>query len=137
MFLRHAMKAILPVLALTLPATGCFVHTTDDTPVAATGTLSVAWTVEGSTAPPLCDAHNAVDIAIDVYDDRGDRVTTQKTPCDAFVANIQLDPGPYSLDITLVDENDKSVTTTLTIDTEVQSDTEVDVDVDFPHSSFL
>lgn len=140
MFLRDVMKVLLPALSLVLPATGCFVRTGTDgsgTDAPLTGTLSIAWTLEGSVAPALCDAHNAYDIAIDVYDDLGDRVLTQKAPCDAFVDTIELDAGPYSLDITLVDEHDKSVSTTLTIDTSVLSDTEVDIDVDFPHSAFL
>lgn len=140
MFLRDAMLFLLPASWMTLTATGCFVeshsHTTGSDTIA-TGTLSIAWTVEGSTSPSACDQNHATDIAIDIFDPAGNRIATEKAPCDAFVDNVDLDVGSYSIDVTLVDINDKSVTTTITLETTVDPNTEVDVDVDFPSSSFL
>ncbi|MFO0590595.1 MAG: hypothetical protein U0441_23840 [Polyangiaceae bacterium] len=134
------MFLFLPAAAMAFTTSGCFLeshsHTTGSDTIA-TGTLSIAWTVESSTSPSACDAHNATDIAIDIYDPAGNRIATEKAPCDAFVDNVDLDVGSYSIDVTLVDINDKSVTTTITLDTTVDPNTEVDVDVDFPPTSFL
>lgn len=120
---------------LAVTSTGCILTHDDGTLPA--GALSLAWTVESSTSPAACDDANADTLAVDIYDMAGNRVTTEHAPCEDFVMTIVLDPGSYSLDLTLVDANDQAVTTTLSIDTTVRYDAETDIDIDFPSTSFL
>lgn len=119
---------------LALSSAGCIVTHYEPSPA---GVLSVAWTIQSSTSPARCAAIGADSIAIDVYEFGGRRILTDHEPCEAFVDNIGLDPGHYSLDITLVDIGDHAVTTTSSLDVFIRPDGETDVDVDFPSSSFL
>lgn len=137
MHLRGLSLTAASLACLALTATGCVLHTDDEIIGPSTGLLSVAWTVESSTSPAACDDVAADTLAIDVYDLAGRRITTVNAPCEDFVANIELDPGSYSLDLTLVDTLDHAVTTTLPLDVDIRPDAETDVDIDFPSSSFL
>ncbi len=135
---RDVARVLLPACVIGLSSTGCIlVGHHEDVPVPGPGTLSVAWTVKGSASPAACATAGAASLAIDVYDLSGNRVTTDTVACDAFVDFIDLDPDTYSLDVTLLDDQNKSITTTIRVNTTITADTETDIDVDFPSSSFL
>lgn len=136
MLLRSLARTLVPAFVLALSSTGCILTTHEDTSPGP-GTLSVAWTVEGSASPAACAANGATSLAIDVYDTSGNRVTTDTVDCEAFVDDIDLDPDTYSIDVTLLDAKNHSITTTITLDVMIRADAETDVDVDFPSSSFL
>lgn len=135
MHLRGLPWSVVTLSCLALTSAGCIVSTPDTGP--GTGTVSVAWTIEGSTSPARCADAGADALAIDIYDLDGQRITTVNAPCEDFLADIEIDPGAYSLDLTLVDAHDHAMTTTLTLDADVREGAETDLDIDFPHSSFL
>ncbi len=136
MHLRGLPLSVVTLACLALTSAGCIVSTPQDVGPG-TGLLSVAWTIEGSTSPAGCADAGADALAIDIYDFDGRRITTLNAPCEDFLADIDIDPGSYSLDLTLVDTHDHAMTTTLTLDADVREGGETDLDIDFPYSSFL
>jgi len=128
------------MLALALPAAGCFV-TTDVEPAppsSFSGALTVNYTIEGSTDPALCSTYGAADVELVVYTGRGAYVTERQAPCSDFWIGVSLDPGLYSADITLVDVGDRAVSVTKPLySIDVVEDTELVIDVDFPPDSML
>lgn len=132
-------------LALAAGAAGCSVQAGASAgpgpgpgePVVTQGTLSIAWTVNGSVDPAECDYYGADALQIDLYDADDMLLATDTPYCDAFIEDIDLDPGDYTVDLTLVDTLDHPVSTTLSLTGRIHEDTETDLDIDFPDSSFF
>jgi hypothetical protein len=128
--------ALLGIAAAT-PACG------DDGPdhvvvVEPTGTLTFDYTIYGDTDPADCAYYGATDVELVVYDDLGYFVADAYAPCEVFTVGIDLYPGYYSADLTLVDPYNNAVSVTSPHDDlRVVSDTELVVNVDFPPGSFL
>jgi hypothetical protein len=139
------MKA-LPYLALSSLAvstmSGCLITTDDDdsptyvSPIQ--GTLTVEWTIGGSTDADQCFQGSASDIDIIVTTGTGDFYGEYLQDCVAFATSIHLPAGTYDANAALVDSSGTARTTS--VDTgpfNVHGGDEVSVPVDFPASSFF
>jgi hypothetical protein len=138
--MKRILSSLLCAGVLALGASGC----SDDDPdtvvivPVVSGTLTVTWTIDGVTDPGLCQTAGANAFELVVYDDFGNFVTEIEAPCDWFFVSLDLDDGFYSADATLIDYNDRAVTTTATLyDLDIVADTDLVVDLDFPIDSFL
>jgi hypothetical protein len=103
-----------------------------------TGSVTIRWTIAGSDSPVQC-AYYAVDnLKLDIHDDTGASVTSIEASCEAFNVTVDLDPGTYNADATLVDVNDKPTSLSLPIDDiKVTTGTDLAIDIDFPARSML
>lgn len=129
------LDKLAPLLVLGLAGTGCYFES--DGGYAPTGTLVVDWTVEGSKRASACyrNAADALDVAI--YDEHDHLVDGFQEACEAFETSIELYPGTYYVDTTLVDFDGLAVTTTASELLHID-DRRVTVSaVDFPFDSFL
>jgi len=137
----HAIltKGLL-LAALAAPLAGCVIDARDDTPSPSPtqGTMTVAYTIEGTTDPDLCDAYNVGDAELVVYTLAGSVITKQYQPCVDFQVGAVLFPGTYDADLTMVDRANgaRSITKPLNA-IDIIADTDVVIDVDFPPDSFL
>lgn len=130
-----ATRALL-VMALAAPMAGCIVTTEDRAPDA--GTLTVAYTIAGSTDPGLCADYDISDIELIVSDPSGATVLTAYQPCEDFYISTDLYPGLYNADVTLVDRANVARSFSKPLQAvRVVEDAEVVVDVDFPSGSLL
>jgi hypothetical protein len=107
-------------------------------PGAATGTVTVTWSVAGASQPSLCNAYGAASLELVIDDANGNEVTTVNAPCSDFSTTLTLAEGTYSAEATLVDSasNSRSVTKPLQ-DIDVVAGTDLAIDLDFPASSIL
>jgi hypothetical protein len=102
------------------------------------GTLTLLWTVAGTTDPFACYDLGAYNIELVVYDLFGDFVVEAEAPCEDFYLSLDLFDDHYFADITLVDVGDHAVSATSILDDiAIVGGTELVVDVDFPLGSFL
>jgi type 1 fimbria pilin len=107
------------------------------------GTMTLEWTIGGSTDPQQCAAQGASGIQIDVYDANGNQVGTFDSECTPATDVISLSPGRYSATAELTDTPSatgqaQARTTVVDIDPfDITSDTNFTIPVDFPISSFL
>ena len=103
-----------------------------------TGTLTVEYTIQGGKVPSDCVFYGATDVELVVYDSLGYFVTDRYAPCESFFVSVQLYPGRYGADVTLVDRFNYAASVTAPLyDLDVVRDTELVVSVDFPPGSFL
>ena len=103
-----------------------------------TGTLTVEYTIQGETVPSHCAFYGASDVELVVYDDLGYIVADRYAPCESYLVSVELYPGLYGADVTLVDPFNNAVSVTAPLDgLDVVRDTELVVLVDFPPGSFL
>jgi hypothetical protein len=103
------------------------------------GSLTVRWTIAGTTAAAQCAYYQADGLRLVLYDEFGATVLTTNAPCESFNVTIDnLSPGVYHADATLADaaENARSLNLPLN-DLNVTSGTDLAVDIDFPPRSFL
>lgn len=101
------------------------------------GLLSVEWTIDGSFDSGLCRVAAASDAEVLVYD-RWDTIVFQTTePCEYGVLDLDVDPGWYDVEITLLDSWGEPVTSTLAQDVSVGGDESVTLPFDFDSSLFL
>lgn len=138
-FIR-SITAIAFTAAVAVPLAGCVVTTSDDEPtrVSDTGTLTVDYTIEGTTDSYACLDYGVSDVELVVYTASGARVAEQEAYCDDFQVSITLPPGSYTADVTLIDEVDRAMSVTKPLyDLRVFSDAELVVDLDFPPDSML
>lgn len=120
-------------LAFTLP--GCIIVDDDDDD---SGVLTVAWTIENYNEPSDCAFYGVDRLELAIYDIFNDEVTTTYPLCEDFAVSVVLPEGLYSIDVTLVDSFNESVTTTTSIDgVDVEEDEEQVVPINFPTRSFL
>src|SRR4051812_20031320 len=124
--------ALSAVMACALP--GCIVVDDDDD---APGTLTVAWTVDGSLEPGDCAFYGMDRLELTVYDVFDDPVVTSSAPCEEFEISLGLPEDFYTADATLIDSRGRSVTKTQIIDDiDIVEDQELFIPIDFPASSF-
>ncbi|XXX74782.1 hypothetical protein WMF30_44735 [Sorangium sp. So ce134] len=132
------MLSLMCLAVLAAPAAGCVVVADDPPPIHGTGTLTIAYTIEGTTDPFLCSYHGATDAELVVYTSGGDLVAEEYAPCDWFEVSATLPAGRYTADVTLVDAADRARSITKPLDAlDVFTDTELVVDVGFPAGSML
>ncbi len=134
------------VLALALPLTGCFVTTSDPQPERVVvieptnpaSTLTVRWTISGTTNPSECQKALAPTIEIRVFDIAGREIAAYEQACTTFATSITLNAGTYSASALLLGEVREPRTTEVAIApfTLVGGD-ELITDVNFPADSFL
>ncbi|WP_438029895.1 hypothetical protein [Sorangium sp. So ce233] len=133
------LPSLMLVAALAAPAAGCVIDARHDPPPPlSAGTLTIAYTIDGTIDPFLCSYYGVTDAELVVYTWDGHFATEQYAPCDYFEISAALRPGSYTADLTLVDAADRARSITKPLhDLEVFSDTELVVDVDFPVGSLL
>ncbi len=137
----HPLTLAIPLLtALAGGALGCTV--TAEQPVvtvpAASGTLTVHWTVAGAADPSVCGAYAATDLELVVYDESGTEVASTTGPCEGFSLTLALPEGTYSADATLIDPSGTARSTTKPLQAiVVVAGTDIAIDLDFPQSSIL
>jgi hypothetical protein len=108
------------------------------TPSEPLATLTLRWTLAGSTDPAACTQAAADKIDISVLDPAGAEIAGFQQTCAFFRTSITLVPGPYAARARLVDAADQARTTDVTIPTfTVQSNEVLVQDIDFPHDSFF
>jgi hypothetical protein len=123
------------LLGLCAGAAGCSVSARLGPPES--GSLTVDWSIEGSTNPGTCNQKGAPTFALIVYDDSGANVGQFDSPCAAFTNTITLTPGRYSAGAVLLNDSGSAVSTTVPIDgLDIESGTDLDAPVDFPSNSF-
>jgi hypothetical protein len=122
-------------MAFVSTALSCVVRATAVPPPE--GTLTVLWTVDGTTDPEACYYHGADSLDLAVYHGDGYLAADPLPPCEVFDVSVDLSPGYYAAEMTLVDDRGYPVSSTLVIDVHVHDDREVIVDVDFGPSSML
>lgn len=103
------------------------------------GTVTVEWTLGGSSDPSECAAQGASQIAIEVYDQSGAQVGDDyQQPCTDGSFVISLSPGRFSATAHLLDATGTPRTTVVDIDPfDIVDDSNYTVPIDFPISSFL
>lgn len=140
----HLGTFVIPLLtaALTAASMGCSVAVSPSPPVgvetAAMGTMTLRWTVTGTTSPSACAAYGATLLEVVVYDAAGNEVAHANQGCGAFGITLDLPDGTYTAEVTLIDSagNARSVTKPLHA-IEVVTGTDIAIDLDFPAASFL
>lgn len=138
-FIR-SIAAVALIAAVAAPLSGCVVTTADDEPLPAplAGTLTVNYTIEGTTDPSVCSYYGVVDIELVVYVASGAFVAEEQAYCSDFQVSIALPSGTYSADVTLVDDVDRAMSVSKPLyDLRVLTDAELVVDLDFPPASML
>jgi hypothetical protein len=134
---RNALLSGL-ALAATL-VSGCVIQADGHPSPIGEGTLTMLWTVDGTTDPDACYDLGGGPIDFELLIDEGtEAVADVQAPCEDFGLSVNVRPGTYTGYATLVDMNDDAVTTTLPLERLViVEDTELTVDVDFPLESFI
>lgn len=106
--------------------------------VAATGTLTLDWTIGDSKDPDECTQGAATDIAIAVVDSAGRDAGEYTQACEAFATSIELPPDSYSATAVLLDGSGHDRTTPIDIPPfTLHGSDELVIPVDFPPGSFL
>jgi len=140
----HLLTLVIPLStwALAGGALGCSVTATPPSAVvtvpAATGTLTIHWTVAGASDPSVCSAYGATDLELVVYDESGTEVATTTGACEGFSLTLALPDGTYTADATLIEPNGTARSTTKPLQAIViVGGTDLAIDLDFPQSSIL
>lgn len=102
------------------------------------GSMTVNWTIASSTAPAQCSYYRVDGLELVVYDDTGAEIVSTNAPCEGFSVEVELSPGTYHADATLVDADKRPRTVTLPLnDIRVTEGTDIALDIDFPSRSIL
>ena len=124
--------------ALAFSSAGCNDTTGTVVVPGDTGTLTLKWTVAGSADPGSCAFYGASDLELVVYDAAGAPFTSTTAPCEDFGLTIDLPPGTFSADATLLDPNAVPVSVAAPLDNiRIISGTDITIDLDFPAASML
>jgi hypothetical protein len=119
----------------------CFVQSSDSVGGGTSvteGTLSLHWTLNGTTDTNQCVQGNTDAFRIVVNDARGNFFGEYSARCSTFGTTISLPPGQYSGRARLVDSNTHDRTTTIdVVPWHIAPNETFDVKLDFPASSFL
>jgi hypothetical protein len=122
--------------ALAFGLSGCVI--VDDDVLDDTGTLTLAWTIEGAAESADCAFFGVDELEITVYDFFEDPVVTSYAPCEEFELTLRLPEGLYSADVTLIDRRDRAVTRTQGLDDiDIIEDSDLFVPIEFSDRSFL
>ena len=138
-WIRGAMASAAVVLAM-----GCTVNTTEPTgttttttPPASYGAASIRWSVAGSFDPAACSAHNVTTFDFRALDQATGAMTEATAPCSNFALTINLPPGQYTGNATLLGPDGRAKSTTLNLAPfSVGTGQTTSMDSDFPASSF-
>jgi hypothetical protein len=132
------------VVAVALAALGLACGGTSEpvevvVPAEPLATLTLRWSLAGSTDPATCAESVADRIDISVIDPgTGGEIAGFQQTCEAFHTSITLVPGAYAARARLVDAADHARTTDVTVPTfTVQSNEVLVQDIDFPRDSFF
>jgi hypothetical protein len=137
-FVPSVVGLALAALGAGCSGSGAVTVQEEPPPAVATGTVTVMWTVLGAASPDACDAVGASQLEFAVFDSSGFVAVDAFADCADFAMTVELPEGRYSADVTLVDDFDNAVSTTLTLeDLDVIMGTDVMSDIDFPSSSIL
>jgi len=137
----HPLKTVLG-LALAAAMSGCLVvHDQEPPPPppppAPFGTLTAAWTLNGSPSASAC-AFYAIDrVDIIVYDDTGFVAAAAQPFCEAFEVSFDLPAGFYTTRMTLLALGGGVASDAVIVDLRVAGYDEVFVDADFPDASIF
>jgi hypothetical protein len=146
--MNHGQAALATLVALSVPAAGCFVSTREPPPARevvvdgtepreANSTLVVKWTIAGLTDPNECIKAQAKKIEISIADRSGTELGAYEQDCTAFSTSITLRPGTYSAYAALVDDAGKARTTDVTIRPfTLRANDSLTTPIDFPSNSF-
>jgi len=134
-------KLIFAVSIITLGAavTGCSVSTTPSDPSPtptgpAMGTLTVGWTLGGSSSVDSCDYYQVDRVEV-IIDDGAQVIADEEPVCEDFSISFDLPTGMYSSELTLLAPAGYGVSDTIITDVRVLTDTDAFVDVDFPDTA--
>jgi hypothetical protein len=134
------MKSVLIMgaLATALALPGCVVdHGPPDVVVVGDGVLDVDWTIGDAKSARDCANEGADSIDVVVTTAAGDVVGDFNAYCEDFVISIELAPGTYYGNATLLDAGGHARTTPVDLGRFViYGDDELDVPIDFPFDSF-
>jgi hypothetical protein len=133
-----SLRNILLIAAVGL-AQGCVVGSSepDTVVVSGDGTLTVTWTVAGTSNPDECAFEGADSIDIRVQTTSGASVADANEVCEAGAASVDLPPGGYVADAVLLDAAGHVITTSVNLGHfTIRGDDELVVDTDFPSDSF-
>jgi len=86
-------------LALLLSSSSCFLSTYEHA-LSASGSATLAWTIEGKAEPEACGARGAQYVHIVVRKDSDGPVGDSRASCDAFAFRFVLEPGTYTASLT-------------------------------------
>lgn len=102
------------------------------------GALVVDWTIENAKDARDCASTGADSIDVVVSTSAGDVVGDFNAYCEAFDLSIQLAPGSYYGDATLLDAAGRPRTTSVDLGRfEIYGDDELHIPIDFPLDSFF
>lgn len=102
------------------------------------GVLVVDWTIEGASDARDCAAEGADSIDVVVSTAAGDPVGDFSGYCENFSLSVQLAPGDYYGDATLLDAAGRARTTSVDLGHfSIYGDDELHVPIDFPLDSFF
>jgi len=130
--------ALLVVLGL-LPVSGCSVESDQPETVVVRGssTLTVTWTVDGTSDPAMCTIEGADTIDVVVESPSGALVSEVLDDCQAAITHVSLPPGDYLADAALLDAAGHELTTRVDLGPlTLYGGDELVVDADFPPNSF-
>lgn len=127
----------LGALAAAMALSGCAADNGPDVVVVGDGVLDVDWTIGDATDPRDCGSQGADSIDVVVTTEAGDVVGDFAADCRDFAISIELAPGSYYGDATLLDVNGAARTTPVDLGRFViYGDDELEVPIDFPFDSF-
>ena len=129
---------ILGALATALALSGCAADNgPPDVAVVGDGVLDVDWTIGDAKDSRDCSNEGADSIDVVVTTASGDVVGDFNAYCEAFATSIELAPGTYFGDATLLDAGGHARTTPVDLGRFViYGDDELSVPIDFPLDSF-
>jgi hypothetical protein len=129
---------LLACCALALLASACVVDDSGpDVIVVGDGLVTVDFTIDGATDARDCALSGADSIDVVITTSDGLVAGESRDACGAFTTSVDVAPGSYYGDATLLDRSGRAVTTTVDLGHFfVHRDTEVIVDADFPADSF-
>jgi len=124
------------MLFVALGSSGCFFDSGhSDGP--RLGTLLVDWTVEGRHATAACRETGADTVNIAISTGHETLVDEFQELCETFEVSVDLLPGTYLIDATLLDANGVEITTTVTDRVFIDPGVVTTSAVDFPANSFF
>jgi hypothetical protein len=135
------LRSLFVLAALAFACMGCRVAIVDDDYDYRwrdddLGTLTLEWSVDDSFDRDACDDFGADYLELIVYDFRGRTAAEYEPRCDDFEVSIDLPADEYSIDATLIDRRDRTVTTTVALDdVDVYDGDETLLQIDFPVDS--
>lgn len=121
-------------LAVVLGAAPGCVIVTDDT--YGTGTLTVRWTIDGTTAPAACTVHGVSYAHVVISGPDGAVEASLSPPCTAFATSVGLYTGWHRMAMTMMDAYGRPVSTTVTADVDVDRNRTATLWAEFPATSF-